>query len=154
MAFLKIVEAIQDYEGHKRDGSNPLSPPAAVRGWKALKSIGGLSAAASPNGAKRRSVKTLRLLMNPMPDLQLLVGLHDVTLAHEERLETLYHLLDEFAIKSHGLLVVPNWQGCLAVGALPSLHRPGAPDSQRRPRDRRPSDALGRLSRPELLSPY
>lgn len=37
--------------------------------------------------------------------------MHDVTPAHDERLETLYRLLDEFSIHNYGLLVVPNWHG-------------------------------------------
>jgi uncharacterized protein len=56
----------------------------------------------------------------PQRSKRLLVAVHDVTPAHEERLETLYRLLDEFPIHNYALLVVPNWHG-----AWPLERHPG-----------------------------
>lgn len=41
----------------------------------------------------------------------LLVGVHDVTPAHEERLESVYRLLERFGVKRYALFVVPDWHG-------------------------------------------
>jgi predicted deacetylase len=44
-------------------------------------------------------------------DRHLLVSVHDVTPAHERRIERAFALLDEFAVERFALLVVPDWHG-------------------------------------------
>jgi predicted deacetylase len=41
----------------------------------------------------------------------LIVAVHDVTPAHQERLRRVYALLEDLAIRAYALLVVPDWHG-------------------------------------------
>ena len=45
-------------------------------------------------------------------DRRLLVSVHDVTPAHEPRIERAFALLAEFEVERFALLVVPDWHGC------------------------------------------
>ncbi len=50
---------------------------------------------------------------------RLLVAVHDVTPAHEERLQGIFALLDRLEITRYALFVVPNWHGEWPLGEHP-----------------------------------
>ena len=60
---------------------------------------------------------------NPPRSLQraLLVSVHDVTPAHEDRIARVLALLAEFGVARYALLVVPEWHGAWPLAAHPDF---------------------------------
>ena len=56
-----------------------------------------------------------------LDQLRLLVAVHDVTPAHERRLNLLYRLLHAAGVERFALLVVPNWHGSWPLAACPEF---------------------------------
>src|SRR6266508_4123064 len=56
-----------------------------------------------------------------MTPRRLVVAVHDVTPAHTPRLEALYRLLQEFGVRRHALLVVPDWHGAWPLERSPEF---------------------------------
>ncbi len=57
----------------------------------------------------------------PGAQRQLLVSIHDVTPAHDGRIERILDLLAEFGVRRYALLVVPNWPGGWPLDSHPEF---------------------------------